>query len=125
DLALSDMRGRPVLLVFSSPTCGPCITLAPQLEDFHRAHPDLQLVMISKGEPKENRVKVKEHGLTFPVVLQQQWEISRRYAMFSTPIAYLLDEHGVIAKDVTVGNDAILALLASEKRNHPETKGIL
>jgi hypothetical protein len=32
--------------------------------------------MISKGEPKENRAKVKEHGLTFPIVFQQQWEIS-------------------------------------------------
>ena len=68
--------------------------------------------MISKGEPKENRAKVKEHGLTFPIVLQQQWEISRRYAMFATPIAYLLDEQGVIAKDVAVGVEPILELLA-------------
>ena len=68
--------------------------------------------MISKGEPKENRAKVKEHGLTFPVVLQQQWEISRRYAMFATPIAYLIDEAGVIRHDVAVGTDAILGLLA-------------
>jgi peroxiredoxin len=69
--------------------------------------------MISRGEPKENRAKVKQHGLTFPVVLQQQWEISRRYAMFATPIAYLIDEAGVIAKDVAVGEDAILKLLSA------------
>ena len=67
--------------------------------------------MISKGEPKENRAKVKEHGLTFPVVLQQQWEVSRRYAMFATPIAYLINEQGVIAADVAVGVEPILALL--------------
>jgi peroxiredoxin len=72
--------------------------------------------MISKGEPKENRAKVKEHKLTFPVVLQQQWEISRRYAMFATPVAYLIDEKGVIAHDVAVGSDAILDLLG--KANH-------
>ena len=66
--------------------------------------------MISKGEPKENRAKVKEHGLTFPVVLQQQWEISRKYAMFATPVAYLVDEEGVIARDVAVGTDAIQTL---------------
>jgi hypothetical protein len=71
------------------------------------------VVMISKGEPKENQAKVKEHGLTFPVVLQQQWEISRRYAMFATPIAYLVDEAGVIAHDVAVGTDAIQELMAS------------
>src|SRR6267143_2362074 len=46
ELALSELRGRRVLLVFSSPHCGPCNTLAPQLEEFHRAHPELELVMI-------------------------------------------------------------------------------
>ena len=27
------------------------------MEKFHRAHPELEVVMISKGEPKENRAK--------------------------------------------------------------------
>ena len=120
-----------MLLVFSSPHCGPCNALAPELEKFHREHratghpltltlspsegergnlSEVVVVMISKGESKENRAKVKEHGLTFPVVLQQQWEISRRYAMFATPIAYLIDEAGVIAHDVAVGVEAILSL---------------
>jgi peroxiredoxin len=111
DLSLSELRGRPVLLVFSSPGCGPCNALAPELEKFYRAHPELAVVMISKGEPKENRAKVKEHRLSFPVVLQQQWEISRRYAMFATPIAYLIDEQGIISHDVAVGVEPILGLL--------------
>jgi peroxiredoxin len=112
DLTLSELRGQRVLLVFSSPHCGPCNELAPELEKFHRTHPETQLLMISKGEPGENRAKVKEHGLTFPIVLQQQWKISRRYAMFATPIAYLVDEAGVIANDVAVGVEPIRALLA-------------
>ena len=116
DLSLSDFRGRQVLLVFSSPTCGPCLILAPQLEKFHRGHPKLEILMVSKGEPKENRAKVKEHGLTFPIVLQQQWEISRRYAMFATPIAYLIDDAGVIANEVAVGMEPILALLTAASR---------
>jgi peroxiredoxin len=136
-LSLSELRGRQVLLVFSSPDCGPCNTLAPELEKFHResvrgaASPSpagqgrgegessasLQVIMISKGEPKENRAKVREHGLTFPILLQQQWEISRRYAMFATPIAYLIDEQGVIIHDVAVGLEPILELLARSAAN--------
>jgi peroxiredoxin len=112
ELSLQDFRGRRLLLVFSSPHCGPCNTLAPELEKFHRAHPALEVVMISKSEPKENRAKVKEHGLTFPIVLQQQWEISRRYAMFATPIAYFIDEAGLIVHDVAVGTDAIVELMS-------------
>ena len=116
ELALAELRGRHVLLVFSSPHCGPCLTLAPQLEKFHRDHPEIEVVMISKGEPKENRARANEHGLTFPIVLQQQWEVSHRYATFATPIAYLIDEAGVIVQDVVVGTEAILALLAEVDR---------
>lgn len=111
ELALEDLRGSRVLLVFSDPHCGPCELLAPQLERWHRDHPDIRVVMISRGDPEENHAKVKEHGLTFPAVLQQQWEISRRYAMFATPIAYLIDQAGVIVHEVAVGEDEIRKLL--------------
>jgi len=113
ELSLQDFRGRRVLLVFSSPSCGPCLELAPQLEKYHREHPEPEVVMISKGEPKENRAKVKEYNLTFPIVLQPQWEVSRRYAIFATPVAYLIDEGAVIVRDVAVGTDAILGLAAA------------
>ena len=113
DVSLEALRGRRVLLVFSDPHCGPCNVLAPQLEQFHREHTELALVMISRGEPKENRAKVKEHALTFPVLLQAHWEISRRYAMFATPIAYLIDEAGIITNDVAVGMESILNLTAT------------
>ena len=106
DFSLHELRGRRVFLVFSSPHCGPCNTLAPLLEKFHRERSDVDVVMLSRGEPAENRAKVKEFGLTFPVLLQQQWEISRRYAMFATPVAYLIDEAAVIKYATGVANMA-------------------
>jgi peroxiredoxin len=116
ELSLSELRGRLVLLVFSSPHCGPCNALAPKLEKFHRKYPRLEIVMISKEEPEANREKVNEHGLTFPVVLQKQWEVSRDYAYFATPVAYLIDSTGVITADVAVGGDAVLALTTRAKQ---------
>jgi len=41
------------------------------------------LVMISRESWDENRAKVREHELTFPVVQQNQWEVSRDYAFFA------------------------------------------
>jgi peroxiredoxin len=105
--SLADFRGRRVFLVFSDPHCGPCQALAPYLQKFCSEHPDVSVLMISRGDPKENRAKVKEHGLTFPVLLQQRWEISRLYAIFATPVAYLIDETGLILHDVAVGVDSI------------------
>ena len=66
--------------------------------------------MVSQGQRDENRTKIKHHGLTFPVVLQKQWEVSRDYAFFATPVAYLINAAGVIATDIAVGVDAIMEL---------------
>jgi peroxiredoxin len=122
-LSLEEYRGRPVLLVFSDPNCGPCDALAPQLEQAHRRSERVQVLMVSRGDEEANRAKATEHGLTFPIGLQRQWEISRDYAMFATPVAYLIDENGVIAADVVTGTDAILALLASTATGQTERRG--
>jgi peroxiredoxin len=110
ELALEELRGRRVLLVFSDPECGPCEELAPHLQRWRQRHRALRVVMISRGAVEANQAKAAQLGLTFPIVLQQQWEISRLYGMFATPIAYLIDEAGVIVKDVAVGVEPILAL---------------
>ena len=44
------------------------------------------------------------------MLLQRRWEVSKEYGIFATPVGYLIDEEGVIAKDVAVGSDAILRL---------------
>ena len=65
---------------------------------------------------------MKEHGLTFPVELQQRWEIPRLYGMFATPIAYLIDEAGIITHDVAVGVEPILDLMADMNNQANEKK---
>jgi peroxiredoxin len=109
--SLLDYRGKRVLLVFSDVTCGPCEQLAPELVKLYEQRPDdFEIVMISRGEIEENKRKAKAFGYSFPVLLQNGWEISKEYAMFATPIGYLIDADGIIVKDVAQGNEAILAL---------------
>jgi peroxiredoxin len=112
EASLRDYRGRQVLLIFSDPTCGPCDALAPRLEQINGRVSDLQILVISRGDGEANRTKVREHGLTFPVLLQRHWEISRDYGMFATPIGYLIDDCGVIAAPVAVGAEAIVNLVS-------------
>jgi peroxiredoxin len=112
-LDLADYRGRRVLLVFSDPQCGPCDALAPRLEQLHRRSADPQILMIGRRDLETNRKKVAEAGLTFPVAVQKNWDTSRDYGMFATPIGYLIDERGVMAADVATGAEAILALTAT------------
>jgi peroxiredoxin len=114
ELALADFRGRHVLLVFSDPNCGPCDELAPLLQGLHVERPDLQVLVISRRDAEATAAKAESLGLTFPILMQRQWEISKEYGMFATPIGYLIDERGTVAKDVAVGVEPILALAAAE-----------
>jgi peroxiredoxin len=110
ELSLAELRGRCVLLVFSDPNCGPCDELAPQLEDLHQNRPDLQILMVSRRDAEATCAKAASLGLSFPIVMQNQWEISLKYALFATPIGYLIDEQGIILRDVAVGVGPILSL---------------
>jgi peroxiredoxin len=107
-----DYRGRKLLLVFTDPHCPPCDEIAPELARLHKQHQanGLALVIVGRGDPEENRKKARRNGFDFPVVLQKKWELSKQYGIFATPVAFLINEEGFIARDVAAGADAILEL---------------
>jgi peroxiredoxin len=111
-IALAEHRGRRVLLVFSDPDCGPCEELLPQLAqlDRERRSDGVSVVVVSRGGLEENRRKAEAFGLEFPVVLQSGWKLSKKYGIFATPVAFLINEEGVIEREVARGPDEILAV---------------
>jgi peroxiredoxin len=110
-VSLQAYRGRRVLLVFSAPQCGPCDAVAPELVRLHERFGDaIAIVMVSRGEVAANRQKADAHGFPFPVVIQPGWKLSREYGIFETPVAFLIDEEGVIARDVARGAEQVAAL---------------
>jgi hypothetical protein len=42
--------------------------------------------------------------------MQDKWKLSKEYGIFATPVAYLIDENGVLRSDVAMGSSQILAL---------------
>jgi len=113
EISLDAYRGRKLLLVFSDPNCGPCRELMPELASLYERTPDIAVLVISRGNIDAVKAELAEHPAAFPVAVQKGWEISRRYAKFATPIAYLIDESGKTASEVTAGPEPILMLLAS------------
>jgi peroxiredoxin len=110
--SLAEQRGRRVLLVFSDPDCGPCESVLPELARLHRERRSdgLEIIMVSRGALEENRRKAEAFGIDFPVVLQSGWKLSKKYGIFATPIAFLINEEGVIERDVARGPSEILSL---------------
>ena len=124
-VALEEYRGRRVLLVFSDPECGPCDALAPELARLDdEARDDLEIVMVTRGGVEENRRKTEEHGIRFPVVLQPRWKVSKDYGIFATPVAFLVDEEGVIPETVAKGGPEILRLARSALRAGKEVRSV-
>ena len=113
-VSLQEFRGRRMLLLFSDPQCGPCDELTPHLVRLHRegAKDGLGVIVVGRGSAEENRRKAEQHGMEFPVLLQdRKWKVSKAYETLATPAAFLIGEDGVIARNPAIGRDAILALV--------------
>jgi peroxiredoxin len=120
-VSLEEYRGRRLLLVFTDPGCGPCDALAPELARLHEEHGEarLALLMVGRGDQEANRRKATQHGIGFPYLLQDHWQLSKQYGIFATPVAFLIDAQGVIARDVARGQEEISALAREELAAEP------
>jgi thiol-disulfide isomerase/thioredoxin/uncharacterized membrane protein YphA (DoxX/SURF4 family) len=109
--------GKPLLLIFTNPTCGPCVVLFAEVKEWQQAHRDqLTIALISFGTIKENFVNVARNGLG-QVLLQQQREVAEKYGANVTPTAVVVNPDGRIASQVAAGADEIRALLATVVEN--------
>lgn len=103
--------GRPLLLIFTSPSCGPCILLFQEIRDWQHTHGEqLTIALISRGTIKENFVNVARNSLG-RVLLQQEREVAETYGANVTPTAVVISPDGKIASRVAAGADEIRNLL--------------
>lgn len=104
--------GKPVLLIFSDPNCGPCNGLLPDIGRWQREHSGVMTVaLITRGKPEANRSKSAEHGIAH-VLLQSDREVAQAYMANGTPTAILVRADGTIGSPPSPGADAIRQLVA-------------
>jgi peroxiredoxin len=124
DISLHDYIGRKVLLVFTQSGCGPCHDMAPE---FNRVQDkgEHQVLVVNNGEPDESRQWAAEIHARFPVLVQEKFSLSKRYEIFATPFAFVIDEQGLIASGGIVGSAQYLGYVLSgagnrAKKHHDE-----
>jgi peroxiredoxin len=102
-VSLAGLPGR-VLLVFLKAGCKPCERIVPALNRLERIH-NLQVVAVHHGEQERVRSWASRVGASFPVILENDRDLSRRYQVFAAPFAFLIDEtktiigRGLIARE--------------------------
>ncbi len=101
-VSLHDFAGCRVLLVFTQSGCGPCRTVIPELNRLERG--DTQVVVVNNGDPETTRKWSAEVGARFPVLAQDKFSISKKYEVFATPFAFLIDAKGVIVSKGIINN---------------------
>ncbi|HEX8097589.1 MAG TPA: MauE/DoxX family redox-associated membrane protein, partial [Pyrinomonadaceae bacterium] len=114
--------GRPLLLLFVSPGCGPCASLLPEIKSWQRKHVDtLSVALVSRDTPEANRRKFV--GLDpRRVLLQSESEVASEYQARWTPGGVVVTPGGTIGSQVAFGVEAIRSLAAhavSDARSKP------
>jgi methylamine dehydrogenase accessory protein MauD len=103
--------GKPVVLLFTDPNCGPCTALLPEVRRWQRDYAEkLTVSLISRGTLEENRAKSTEQGLR-GVLLQEEWEIAQAYQAPGTPSAVIVMPDGTIGSPVASGVEALESLV--------------
>jgi thiol-disulfide isomerase/thioredoxin len=108
--------GRPFLLVFSNPECGPCRALLPEVAAWQTDYAaTVAVVLVSEGTPEANRGDVERAGVR-RLWLQDGREVAEAFQAYGTPTAVLVERDGRIGAALAVGADAIRELLHSTVR---------
>lgn len=102
--SLKDYRGKAVILNFWASWCAPCRVEMPLLQTtWERLSNKLVVLGINTGEDEKTITGfMNELNLTFPVLLDQENLVARRYSVFGLPTTYFVDANGIL-KDRSLG----------------------
>jgi thiol-disulfide isomerase/thioredoxin len=99
DFALSEHRGKAVIIDFWATWCGPCEVQMPVLDALwkRRRGEDLMVVGVSvdTDPPETIAAWVAERGIEYPIVLGDQ-ELAMRYGVIGFPTLLIIDPDGGI-----------------------------
>jgi peroxiredoxin len=97
---LSDYRERVVLLCFWQTTCSWCQEGLPLMDQLYKTYKDgdVTVLAINVGEDREEVSQfVSEKGFTFPVLLDTDAEVSKKYLVSYLPTNYVINQRGEIS----------------------------
>jgi peroxiredoxin/uncharacterized membrane protein YphA (DoxX/SURF4 family) len=103
--------GKPVMLVFADPGCGPCNALMPEVAGWQKELASkLTIAVMSRGPVDKNLEKAQQHDLS-TILLQPDRTISDAYQALGTPSAVLVQPNGTIGSQVAGGSEKIRELI--------------
>lgn len=113
-VSFENNQGHPTLLVFLSPTCHPCHLILPHLSEMSATWQEKggMLYGISSGDPDEMSRVIARYNLSFPILHEEQWEVTRKYRVPGTPWGIAINTQGIVSgKGVIKQKEQIMSLM--------------
>jgi thiol-disulfide isomerase/thioredoxin len=100
-IAISDFKGKVVLLDFWATWCGPCIQAIPKIQELSAEYADKGVVVIGMNQDTEevkDQVKemVKTKNLTFRQFMDTTQSVAEQFKVSGIPCTVLIDGKGIV-----------------------------
>jgi peroxiredoxin len=97
NLRLAEQRGQVVLVNFWASWCGPCREEMPLLDALYRKYHASGFTLLGiniDDDPRNARTVLDKAHLSFPVLLDTDKQVSKRYELSAMPSTVLIDRDG-------------------------------
>ena len=117
-VSLSQLGGKVVVVNFWASWCPPCQKEMPAFETTYRTFQDQQVMILGINATSQDTLAAaasfaQQHGLTFPILLDQDGIAAHTYLVDALPATFFIDQQGIIRK-VVYGGPLSEALLQTE-----------
>ncbi|MGB5245132.1 MAG: TlpA disulfide reductase family protein [Woeseia sp.] len=99
NLRLSEYRGDVVMINFWATWCGPCRQEMPLLDDLYSRYERVGFKLLGVNIDDDSRRAMKmieELGVSFPVLFDEQKDVSKLYQVEAMPVTVLVDRNGTV-----------------------------
>ena len=98
-VALSDFRGRVLLVNVWATWCPPCRAEMPTIQAAYEHYHDQGFAVVAVNLQEDSSAVatfMREHELTFPALLDADGRVSQSYQAVSLPSSFFVDRQGII-----------------------------
>jgi peroxiredoxin len=96
---LSEQKGKPVLIIFSTTWCSTCRSEIPRYKNIYSTYAPRGLVVVNidiEEAPDKVARFAEKYQLPYRVLLDDQGLVSQAYQIVGVPTLVLLDQNGVL-----------------------------
>ncbi|EJZ85961.1 TlpA disulfide reductase family protein [Winkia sp. UMB3158] len=95
DISLAELRGKPVWLVFGASWCAACRAEAPDINEAAKRYGNkVNFVSINAESAKDASDYAKKLGLAYPVIADEDTQLSASYRVSGIPAHFVIDAQG-------------------------------